>query len=117
MNLHHTSALRMLAAACVLASTGAAFAQTAEPATPRIDQREQRQDTRIENGTASGQLNARETNRLEHQQTHIDNMESRAKADGQVSRLERARITREQNQANRRIKIQKHDRQRTAPAS
>lgn len=109
---------RAITTACLLACTGTAFAQTpAEPATPRIDQREQRQETRIDNGTASGQLNQRETNRLQHQQTHIDNMEARAKADGKVTRLERARITREQNEATRRIKIQKHDRQRSTPAT
>ncbi len=117
MNTPQLTAIRALATGCLLACTGAVFAQVAEPATPRIDQREQRQETRIDNGTASGQLNQRETNRLEHQQTHIDNMESRAKADGKVTRLERARITREQNQANRRIKLQKHDRQRAAPAA
>jgi hypothetical protein len=37
----------------------------AQSATPRVDQREARQDQRIENGVASGELNAKETYRLE----------------------------------------------------
>ena len=48
---------------CVVAASGAAFAQTPAPkdpmATPRIDQRQANQERRIEQGVASGQLTPR----------------------------------------------------------
>ena len=48
-----------------IASIGA-FAQAASaPATPRVDQREAKQQASIAQGAASGQLSAKETNRLE----------------------------------------------------
>jgi hypothetical protein len=79
--------------------------------TPLIDQRQENQQRRIEQGTASGQLNAREAARLQRQQDRIEHLEDRAKADGVVTNRERARIGAAQNRASRRIFRQKHDRQ------
>lgn len=80
--------------------------------TPVIDQRQQRQEERIDQGVASGELTRRETRRLEAQQAHIDQMENRAKADGVVTGRERARIHTAQDNASARIARNKHDRQR-----
>jgi uncharacterized membrane protein YebE (DUF533 family) len=85
------------------------FAQTN---TPGIDQRQANQERRIDQGVASGQLNARETARLERGQQRVDNMENRAKADGVVTAKERARIGHEQDVQSKRIYRQKHDRQK-----
>jgi uncharacterized membrane protein YebE (DUF533 family) len=81
------------------------FAQS----TPVIDKREARQEARIEQGTASGQLTPRETARLDNGQAHVQNMEANAKADGVVTAKERAKITHAQNVQSRRIHRQKHD--------
>ena len=55
-----------------IASIGA-FAQAASAlAAPRVDQREAKQQARIAQGAASGQLSAKETNRLEKQQAAIN---------------------------------------------
>lgn len=87
-----------------------AFAQAASaPVTPRADQREANQDTRIQNGVASGQLNAKETYRLEKQQARINAAEADAKADGKVTRAERAKLERKQDRASANIAKQKHD--------
>ncbi|CAG1016725.1 hypothetical protein BURC_01477 [Burkholderiaceae bacterium] len=110
--------LRLLAVGATVAlSSLGAWAQAASAAsTPRVDQRQARQEQRIDQGVASGQLNARETARLEKEQAVIDKAENRAKSDGTVTKKERARLHRMQNHASRDIRHQKHDRQ-TAAAS
>jgi len=103
-----------VAATFAVASIGA-FAQAASaPQTPRVDKREVRQDTRIQQGVGSGQLTARETYRLEKEQAAINKAEAHAKADGKVTQHERKRLARMQNRASHDIRKQKHDAQ-TAP--
>lgn len=100
-------------ALALLAAAGA-FAQTTPvgpPATPRIDQREARQQQRIQQGVASGQLTPRETARLEAQQGRIQAAEARAKRDGVVTAKERRRIAHRQDKASRNIRRNKHDAQ------
>ena len=92
----------------MLGMSGMAFAQAE---TPVIDQRQANQETRIDQGIASGQLNEREANRLGRQQNRIDRMENRAKADGVVTDKERGRIGAAQNRASRHIAREKHDAQ------
>jgi hypothetical protein len=97
-----------IAGATLALLAGTAFAQAE---TPRVDQRQERQEQRIEQGKASGELNRREARRLERQQAHIAHAEQRAKADGTVTRAERARLHHQQDHASARIAQQKHDRQ------
>jgi len=77
--------------------------------TPRIDQRQENQQMRIEQGEQSGALTPREATRLEHQQMRIERQEQAAKADGVVSNVERARLTHQQNKASRNIARKKHN--------
>ena len=99
----------IIAAALTVMATVPAFAQSNE--TPRIDAREARQQQRIDQGVASGELTPRETARLERGQAHVQTMEANAKADGVVTPQERGRITHAQNVQSRRIHRQKHDAQ------
>jgi len=99
---------KLLIAALAAVVTIPAFAQAN---TPGIDQRQANQEQRIDQGVASGQLNARETARLERGQQRVDNMENRAKSDGVVTARERTRIQHAQNVESKRIYRQKHDRQ------
>lgn len=112
MKLQHTLI------ALALLATGAAFAQTADPATntPRVDKREARQEHRIQKGAAAGSLTEQEAARLGKGQAHVDRMQGKAQADGTVTKRERARIHHAQNKQDRHIKRQKHDRQNVAPA-
>jgi Tfp pilus assembly protein FimT len=99
----------------VIASVIAMFAAPAmaqTPSTPRIDQRQQNQERRIEQGEKSGALNEREAARLERGQARVQKMEDKAAADGRVGAKERVRIERAQDKQSRRIYRQKHDRQR-----
>jgi len=107
-----------LATAAFAVLSAGLSAQAAEPAKtdtpanmPRVDQRQANQERRIEQGVASGQLNARETLRVEREQKHIASAEAKAEGDGKVTPKERARLARMQNKASRDIHHQKHDAQ------
>ena len=94
-----------------VASIGA-FAQAASaPSTPRVDKREANQEKRIDQGVASGQLNAKETRRLDKEQAAITKAETNAKADGKVTKHERRKLNKMQNAASKDIHAQKHDAQ------
>jgi hypothetical protein len=88
---------------------GLAGAQTSS--TTRIDTRQERQQTRIDKGVESGQLNEKEAARLQRGQDRVQKAEDRAAADGTITKGERARIEHRQNEQSRRIYRQKHDRQ------
>jgi hypothetical protein len=88
-----------------------AFAAAAGTETPRIDQRQARQEQRIDQGIASGELTRREAQRMNRQQNRIDKAENQAKADGVVTRPERKALTQAQNRSSRHIHRQKHDTQ------
>ena len=93
-------------------SISSAFAQTTPaPNMPKVDQRQDKQTARIEQGVASGQLNGKETARLEAGQAKVATAEANAKADGTVTPKERAKLARMQNKQSRHIAKQKHDKQ------
>jgi hypothetical protein len=97
--------------------TAAAFAVLAVPtfaqttSTPRIDQRQQNQQQRIDQGVQSGQLNQKEAARLDKGQARVQKMEDKAVADGKVTAKERRKIERAQDKQSRKIAREKHDKQ------
>ena len=97
---------KLLTVAVLGALSLPAFAQYT---TPQIDQRQDRQERRIEQGVRSGELTPRETARLERGQARIRQMERQALADGHISRRERAAIDREQAKQNQLIARLKHN--------
>jgi uncharacterized membrane protein YebE (DUF533 family) len=86
----------------------------AQPATPNLDKREAQQQQRIDQGVASGQLNAKETNRLEKREAKLAANEAAAKSDGKVTRAERRKLQHESHRDSRAIHRQKHDGQTAA---
>ncbi len=108
-----SASLLALCSATALAQAGPA----ASGATPGVDQRQARQEQRIEQGKASGELNQSEARRLERQQKGVARAEARAKADGTVTAAERKRLHRMQDGTSKRIHRQKHDRQKKLPPS
>ena len=84
----------------------------AQTDTPKVDARQERQQQRIDQGVASGELNQREAVRLEKEQGRIAAHEEKAKADGVVTKEERRKLNREQDRASRHIAKEKHDRQK-----
>jgi len=89
------------------------LAQSGTSSTPRIDQRQELQQQRINQGAASGALSEKEAARLRQEQERIQSAEEKALNDGKITRKERARIEHRQDQASKHIYRQKHDRQRT----
>ena len=104
--------MKIKSTAAILVMTavpGIVLAQTTS--TPRIDQRQEMQQKRIEQGTQSGALTAKETQKLQRGQAHVQKMENKAVADGKVTEKERARIEHAQDQQSRKIYREKHDKQ------
>jgi hypothetical protein len=113
--------LSTVAAAVLAFATFAAAAQDGAASapgtnTPRIDARQARQEQRIDQGVASGELTRREARRMNRQQAAVNKAEDQAKADGTVTAQERRRLTKAQNATSRHIQRQKHDAQER-PAS
>jgi Skp family chaperone for outer membrane proteins len=100
--------MKTLVTALALTMAGLAMAQ---PATPNLDKREANQQQRIDQGVASGQLNAKETNRLQKREAKLVANETAAKADGTVTPSERRKLQREANRNSKAIRAQKHDAQ------
>jgi hypothetical protein len=82
----------------------------AMPAEARVNQRQDRQQTRIVKGIHNDSLTVRETKALAKQQASIRKYERRSRADGNgLSLVERARLEQRQDRASRNIYRQKHD--------
>ena len=84
---------------------------------PGVNQRQQNQRQRIQQGVQSGELTRRETGRLVEEQRDIRQLERGYKSDGTLTGAERRDLQHEQNQASRDIYRQKHDEQDRPPAA
>lgn len=89
----------------------------AQPATPNLDKRQANQQQRLDQGVASGQLNAKEISRLETREAKLAADEAAAKADGKVTRTERLKLQSEAHRNSRATHRQKHDGHTAATAS
>ena len=104
-----------LAAIALIGSSLMAQAPTpgTQTATPkreaRAEHRANRQQKRIAQGVASGQLTPKETARLERQEGRADRTIAMAEADGKITKKEAGKIQHEQNRESRRIRHEKHD--------
>ena len=100
----------------LLAQAPARGTQTVTPKREaRAEGRANRQQKRIAQGVASGQLTPRETARLERQEGKVNSDIAKAEADGKITKQEAGKIQREQNRESRRIRRQKHDPQTRYP--
>jgi hypothetical protein len=90
----------------VLAFTSTIQAQTR---TPEINNRQQRQQRRINQGVRSGQLTKNEAHHLRADERKIRTDKRMAKADGKVTSAERKHLRREENQTSRAIYRKKHN--------
>ena len=105
-----------LVALCLVTAVGAhAESPASQAAEQRFDNRQNRQEQRIENGTSSGALTPPEARRLSREQARLTRAEGRAEADGKVTRKEAVALEKRQDLASRRIHRQKHDSQVRKP--
>ncbi|MDL2337376.1 MAG: hypothetical protein QFE16_05995 [Pseudomonadota bacterium] len=106
----------LLAFCLSIASVGAYAESPASPAAEqRFDNRQDRQEKRIENGVSSGALTQPEARRVGREQARLTRAETRAEADGTVTRKESAVLEKRQDQASRHIFRAKHDAQTRKP--
>jgi uncharacterized membrane protein YebE (DUF533 family) len=105
MNIHKAALASLLA----FGIAAPAFAQAAGTATPALDQREQNQQTRIEQGINSGALKAGEAAQLEKREQTLQNKEAAAKSDGKVTAKERHKLKRTVNRDSTAIAKAKHN--------
>lgn len=98
-------------AVAILSFTAMTLPAFAQEATPRVDQRLDNQEKRIDAGEASGRLTDREANRLEARHEKVESDVAAAKSDGTVTRQERVQLHQEVNRNSRAIYRQKHDAQ------
>jgi uncharacterized membrane protein YebE (DUF533 family) len=84
----------------------------AQMSAPGVDQREQRQQQRIQQGMQSGQLTPKEAARLEAEQARIRNKEAAMKSDGVLTKQERKELHQDLERSSRHIAKEKHDRQK-----
>jgi hypothetical protein len=89
---------------------GFAFSTQAQSTTtPKVTKRQLKQQKRIGQGVASGELTKAELRQSGKQQKNIQKHKRKIKADGQVTKRERARLHRHQNQASRNIARKKNN--------
>ncbi len=111
VNWKRLSAPAIMLAALILPPATVAQSGTQGRCRPRsINQRQDRQQTRIRQGVRSGELTRREAGKLAAQQAVITTNEAFARrSGGELTAKERARIQRQQNKASQSIHKQKHD--------
>ncbi len=86
---------------------------TAQEATEQregvVNQRQENQEKRIEEGVKSGALTEKEAKRMEKREQHIQKMENKAMADGKMTGKEFRKIERAQNRTSKAIYRSKHN--------
>jgi hypothetical protein len=112
----------LLAAAALALTAGVTFAQNtvapipADPVTHQ-DQRDIKQENRIQEGKADGSLTPKEAHKLQKQQRKIVRTEQRDAADGKVTAHEARHVQKMQDKASKDIYKQKHDAQGTVSST
>ena len=76
-----------------------------------INERQARQEQRIQRGVARGEITQREARELWRQQREISRAEANARADGRIDRREMRELTAMLDEADQRIRDQRHDQQ------
>jgi hypothetical protein len=75
-----------------------------------VNQRQENQEQRIDEGAKSGALNPNEAKRMEKREQQIQKMENKAMADGTMTGKEFRKIERAQNRTSKAIYRNKHNR-------
>ncbi|MBC7519969.1 MAG: hypothetical protein H7268_02575 [Sandarakinorhabdus sp.] len=95
--------IAILAAALLAATPARAQTPGSAHRITATENRDTRQETRIDTGVAGGGINANEASHLNAQQARIDTAQTRLAADGNFSRRDYARVDYRQDRANRSI--------------
>jgi hypothetical protein len=102
------SKFRFIAAAGSLVALSVVFAAPAS-AYDNVNQRQHRQDYRIEQGRKNGSITWFEGLKLRAEQRRISHLEARFRSDGHLSPYERRTLSDLQQQASKHIRHERHD--------
>lgn len=95
----------------ILASGVGLLAQ--DTATPKreghVERRAARQQKRIDQGVASGQLTPKEAAHAEKREAKLQGDIAKAEADGKITKKEHAKLTAEENRNSRKLARKKHN--------
>jgi hypothetical protein len=89
----------------------------ASPSSGHWARRQQRQEERMQQGLASGQLTPQEARRLQHEQRRIQGAEGRMRADGNLSPRERTRLNTMQQRSSQDIYRLRHNGVQAGPTA
>lgn len=108
------SGLMVAGSAAAQTTTSGAGPGVVDPGHPRVNQvnrREARQQKRIANGVASGQLNAKEASHLEKREANLQKTEQKdmAKHNGHLTKAEQRKLNRRENHISKSIYRDKHN--------
>ena len=105
-----TRTILTLTAASVIAAFGVQ-AQTPDPKKGEIAERKMKQQKRIANGVATGELTPKETAHLENKEAKINKeIRTERKANGgNLTNKEKVQINHQQNKVSKQIYKEKHD--------
>lgn len=101
--------LSLLLSVLMFVSSGL-FAQSIK--TPKINKKQKKQISKIEQGVKSGELTKRETRKLLKQEKKLQIHKKTAKSDGKVTVRERVKLNKEAKRLDAKIYKQKNDRQK-----
>ena len=94
----------------LLAGAGLMAQETTTPKREaQVERRAARQQGRIAQGAASGQLTPKETQHLEKRQAKLNKDIGKAEADGRITPKEQTKLNREENKDSRKIFRKKHN--------
>lgn len=87
-----------------------ALLSVANTSMAQVNKRQAKQNARVNQGRASGEITAKEAAQIQHKQNEVQAMENAARSDGKVTKAERKAINHEQNEASRQIACKKSNR-------
>ena len=94
----------------VLLMTGSLFLLSASPVlSASVQQREENEQHRIDQGNKKGKLTPQEQERLKNQQEEIEKERQDAMEDGKMSKKEKKQIKHDENQLGKDIHKKKHN--------
>ncbi len=94
----------------LISMSEAAFAEDAPAgAQQKIEQRQQNQEKRIQDGVKSGQITPVEAQKLEAKEAKIKQVEATALADGKLDKKEARHLNRMENRTSREIHRKRHN--------
>jgi hypothetical protein len=105
-----TKALLLVVAGTLLGSVVLGAQDTVTPRREaQVERRADRQQQRIAQGAASGELTPKETQKRGKREAKLNKKIAKAEADGKITKKEQAKLNKEENKVSKKIYKKKHN--------